>query len=595
MSDRQAVLVAAVAAWWSPTIPWWWAAAGLGLALVRRRPWAVVLAAGLLAACLGSRAWLGDQPAPAGPFRASATLVDDPAPVGSAEVVEVRARGHHYEVWAHGRSAGVLRGRAAGQQVEVVGQVAPRPPGDDQAARRHVIGVITPDQVVPTDDGGPLTVGINRLRALLLAGGRPLSADQRSLYGGFVLGDVTGQSAVVADDFRGAGLSHLLVVSGENVAFVLAAAGPLLRRLGPVARWSSTVGVLVIFAAMTRFEPSVLRATVMAGLAVTAWSLGRRAGGVRLLALTVTALVLIDPMLVGVAGFQLSVAASAGIIVLARPLGEHLPLPGWLARPLGVTMAAQVAVSPILMAFYGGLPVATLPANLLAEPAAGLLMAWGLTAGAVAGLVGGPVAVWLQVPAGGLVWWVESVARWGAAAPLGQLGPLGLVLAAMAAAGGVAASRRQRSGGARVCWVVLVLVLAWPAASGLTARPAAQQALGRSGQVWTAGRTSVLVIEPRANVRQLLDGLRAGHVDRLDLVVSPSGSASAATLVAQLAQRVRVKAVWIPTPASSGAPEWRVAGASVSVPEPAGQLELGGLAVTVTQVAPRLVVSVAQP
>jgi competence protein ComEC len=273
VSDRQVVLVAAVAAlaaWWSPAVPWWLAGAGLALALVRRRPWAVVVAVGLLAACLGARAWQGDRPARAGPFRAEATLVDDPVPVGSAQVAEVRALGHHFEVWAHGRGASVLRDRAAGQHLRVVGQVAPRPAGDEQAARRHVIGLITADQVIPTGDGGPLVVAVNRLRSLLLAGARPLSADQRSLYGGFVLGDVTGQSAVVADDFRGAGLSHLLVVSGENVAFVLAAAGPLLRRLAPTARWATTVGVLVAFAAMTRFEPSVLRATVMAGLAVTA-------------------------------------------------------------------------------------------------------------------------------------------------------------------------------------------------------------------------------------------------------------------------------------------------------------------------------------
>ena len=374
-------------------------------------------------------------------------------------------------MWAHGRGAAILADRQAGQRVQVRGRVAPRPPGDDLDARRHVVGVVTPDQVTAVPSGGPVVAGVNALRGVLLAGGRPLTADQRSLYGGFVLGDVRGQSPVVADDFRGSGLSHLLVVSGENVAFVVAAAGPLLRRLGTRPRWVATVAVLALFAALTRFEPSVLRATAMAMLGVTAWSLGRPASGLRVLGLAVTALLLLDPMLVGVAGFQLSVAASAGIIVVARPLAEQLPLPGWLARPAAVTLAAQVAVSPILIAFYGGIPVATLPANLLAEPAAGLLMGWGLTGGALAGLVGGRLAAVVQIPAGGLVWWVESVARWGAAAPLGQIGAVGLVLGTGAAWLAVRAGRRGRARVAAVAWSGLVAVLAWPALARGSAPP----------------------------------------------------------------------------------------------------------------------------
>ena len=89
----------------------------------------------------------------------------------------------------------------------------------------------------------------------------------------------------------------------------------------------ATLAVVGLFGVVTRFEPSVLRATVMAAIAVTAWMLGRPVSGLRTLALAVTALVLVDPMLVGVLGFQLSVAASAGILVLARPLADHLPGP----------------------------------------------------------------------------------------------------------------------------------------------------------------------------------------------------------------------------------------------------------------------------
>jgi competence protein ComEC len=602
LSDAQVVGLAAVvslAAWWSPAVPLWWALVGVLVAAAVRRPTVVLLAAGLLSASLGARAWQGDRPVEAGEFRAAATLVTDPEPVAGAEVAEVRAEGHHFEVWAHGRAARRLGSRAAGQRVWIDGQVAPRPPGDDLEARRHVVGIVTPDEVESRPGAALWVAPVNRLRAVMLAGGRPLTDDQRSLYGGFILGDVDGQSPVVADDFRGSGLSHLLVVSGENVAFVVAVASPLLRRFGSIGRWAATLAVLMTFAAMTRFEPSVLRATAMAVIAVTAWSLGRRASGLRLVALAVTGLVLADPMLVGVAGFQLSVAASAGIVVAAAPLAEQLPLPGWLARPLAVTLAAQVAVSPILMAFYGGLPVATLPANLLAEPAAAVLMGWGTTVGALAGLVGGLPAAVLQLPAGALVWWVETVARWGAAAPLGQIGPVGLALGTATAWGAVRWGRAGRRGRAQTAWLMVLVVIGWPALTLLGARPPGQVELGRAGQAWTTsagpGR-AVVVLAPRAGLRDLLDGLRRAGIERVDLVVVPTGSRTALTVVADLARRVSVGSVWAPTtdirPLAATA---RVRGLPPVVHPVAGEVRrLDDLRVAVRAVGPRLQVTVSR-
>ena len=77
---------------------------------------------------------------------------------------------------------------------------------------------------------------------------------------GVVLGDGREQRPELADEFRASGLSHLLVVSGENVAFVLALAAPGLRRLGLRSRWLATLGLLGFFGLLTRWEPSVLRA-----------------------------------------------------------------------------------------------------------------------------------------------------------------------------------------------------------------------------------------------------------------------------------------------------------------------------------------------
>src|SRR5438309_2443488 len=127
----------------------------------------------------------------------------------------------------------------------------------------------------------------------------------------------------------------------------------------------------------------------MVSVSMLAWAAGRPSSTVRLLALAVTGLLVIDPLLVHSVGFLLSVGACTGIAVLARPLADALPGPRALTAPLAVTMAAQLGVAPVLVPVFGGVPVASLPANLLAVPAAAPVMIWGVAGGLPAGLFGG--------------------------------------------------------------------------------------------------------------------------------------------------------------------------------------------------------------
>ena len=76
----------------------------------------------------------------------------------------------------------------------------------------------------------------------------------RFLFGGFVLGDRSSIPPAVEDDFQAAGLTHLMVVSGANVAFVLTLASPLTTRLRLFPGWAVTVGIIGAFALLTRFD-----------------------------------------------------------------------------------------------------------------------------------------------------------------------------------------------------------------------------------------------------------------------------------------------------------------------------------------------------
>jgi competence protein ComEC len=208
----------------------------------------------------------------------------------------------------------------------------------------------------------------------------------------------------------------LLAVSGANVAFVLALVGPLLRRLPTAGRFVAGVLVVVVFAAMTRFEPSVLRASAMALIVMTARASGRPVAALRSLCYAVVVLLLVDPFLLHSVGFQLSASACAGIALLARPIERRMPGPEWMRAVLAVTIGAQVGVAPVLLAVFGSVEWIAPAANLLAVPAAEPITVLAIPIAAVGSIV--PFLARLAfVPVVALLWWTREVAHLSARAP----------------------------------------------------------------------------------------------------------------------------------------------------------------------------------
>ncbi len=124
----------------------------------------------------------------------------------------------------------------------------------------------------------------------------------------------------------------------------------LLLRLARVPRFLLGAGTVIFFVVLTGAEPSVMRAGVMAGLTLFGVVLGRPRSAALILGGSVLILLIVDPTLVWSIGFQLSVAATAGMVALAGPLADRLRfLPRALALAASTTMAAQAAVSPVLL------------------------------------------------------------------------------------------------------------------------------------------------------------------------------------------------------------------------------------------------------
>lgn len=307
-------------------------------------------------------------------------------------------------------------------------------------------------------------------------------------------------------------------MSGQNVAFVLVLVSPLTARLGWRGRWLVTIGVIVAFGLVTRFEPSVLRASAMAALAVTAGAVGRPSNSLRNLALAVTGLLLIDPLLARSIGFQLSVGASLAIAVLARPIASVLPGPRPLADALGVTFAAQFGVAPVLVPLTGGLPVVSLLANPLAVPVAGLVTTWGLPAGIAAGLGGHQIASVVHLPTDLMIRWVAAVARVSSSVPLGSLGWPHLAALALAAV----AARRARL---RPLAVALVVIAVLAPAVSLRAPPAVQHPADGIA-VYRAGGATVVVVTGAPRPVDVLESLRNTGVRRVDVLVARGRAAA---------------------------------------------------------------------
>ena len=422
--DRAVVLVA-VTLVLAVGVGWVVGAAGAIVAvLARSRPalvGACVLAV-LLGTVLGHRAWQQATPRHLGRYTGWVEIIGDPAPFGNGLRTTVQIDGERFDAWLYGAPRRKLMDRQGGDFVWVDGRRGRSTGAVRRAQVRHVVGrfeVTTTGDVV---EGSALARASNRVRHALRASAEAtMPADDAALFAGLVIGDDARQPDWMLTDFRASGLSHLTAVSGQNVAFLLAAALPLLRRLRPWWRWGATLALIGWFMAMTRFEPSVLRAGVMAMLAATAYVRGQQVRPVRLLASAVILLVLLDPLLVWSVGFWLSVGATAGVCVVGPWLEPRLPGPAWLRLPMAVTLGAQAGVAvPSLLVFHR-LPVVSVPANLLAVPVAGFVMLYGLPAGLLASWLPATAMRIVMVPAVVGTRWVSLVAHVAAAVEPGPV------------------------------------------------------------------------------------------------------------------------------------------------------------------------------
>ena len=361
--------------------------------------------------------------------------------------------------------------------------------------------------------GGWLGGRIAAVRSLVIERLKPDQGPGRALLAGFLLGDTSHLSETDGETMRRAGLSHFVAVSGSNVALFLGALFVVAGPLGWTSRRRATLGIagLAFFVVLIGPDPSVLRAAVMAGLVLLARPLGLRPDVWTVISVGVGLLLLAAPELAFSLAFQLSVAATIGVLAGTGWFGRLRP--EWLRVSLGASCGAQLAVAPILLMSFGSVPLWSPLANLAAAPL--VVAATGLgAAGAVVGfdLLVAAAAVFARA--------VMGIAH--LAAPLPQIGwPVFAFLVAMVLAG-----TRQRLRPAALIvsagLTVVVTLLVTPDLLGESVSRPAFVALdvGQGDALLLLGeKGETVLIDGGASGLRIRDGLARFGIGAIDLLV----------------------------------------------------------------------------
>jgi competence protein ComEC len=222
---------------------------------------------------------------------------------------------------------------------------------------------------------------------------------QASLLAGILLGIESGIPQWLEDAFVNSGTAHIIAISGFNITILSGLFMSLWGRM--LGRWRGALLAALcigVYTILVGANASVVRAAVMGGLSLFAAQLGRRQSGINSLAFIAALMAAFHPAVLWDVSFQLSFAATLGLVLYASPLSERLST--WLERYLPTetaqrfsalssewllfTLAAQFTTLPVILYHFQRLSLSTLIANPLILPVQPAVMLLGGSA-----LIGG--------------------------------------------------------------------------------------------------------------------------------------------------------------------------------------------------------------
>ena len=302
--------------------------------------------------------------------------------------------------------------------------------------------------------------------------GHGLRPTEAAVVRGMVLGDRSLIPEELDGAFQRSGVTHVLAISGQHVAILAAVVffGLRLAAVPPNARAGVTILLSWLYIVVAGAPPSAIRAGVVATFVLAAKPLGRQVSALHFMTTMLAAVLAYNPLLVYSTGFQLSVAAVFGILLLTEPLNSLVEktVLRWLEEPpralsnlISVSLAAQISTAPIVAATFGEVSTVGVLTNLVAVPISGPILTLGLL-GSLLGNVASSLAYPLNACNGFLVTLLIAVARFAASLPFATATTPGvtplLVAFFYAACAPIVAAARTFRKETRPLWACLLLL-----------------------------------------------------------------------------------------------------------------------------------------
>ena len=253
----------------------------------------------------------------------------------------------------------------------------------------YTIGFVSDEdiQFIENEDSGTVTDVFKQFReylASILA--THLEGSDLSIAQALILGDKSLLSKENRNSFSNAGAMHVLAVSGLHVGIVLYLLIFVFKQFPRyISRNNASLFALLIiwiYAGITGFSPSVLRASFMFSMLVLGQLLGRRSDGLNILFFSAFVLLVLNPLLIYNIGFQLSYLAMIGIFTLYRPIADAFWIKNKLLRKIwegtAIGIAAQLVTVPLSLYYFHQFPNYFALSNLIVMFSAGVVLGTGL-------------------------------------------------------------------------------------------------------------------------------------------------------------------------------------------------------------------------
>lgn len=200
-----------------------------------------------------------------------------------------------------------------------------------------------------------------------------------SLVSGILLGDRKGFSSEINENFKNAGLMHIVAVSGYNISILIIFVFSMFSFLGRNVRIFLSIFIVFVFVLLSGLSASAIRAGIMGTISLLALFLGNSYQVKISLFLSAFIMIFFEPKIVYYdIGFQLSFLATMGLIYLSQPVSKFFSfLPEFfeIRNSIALTVSATLCVFPVMAISFGSLSIFAPISNLLVLPFLPVFMA----------------------------------------------------------------------------------------------------------------------------------------------------------------------------------------------------------------------------